>query len=119
MSERYHAALSRARVVFVPPGRGYNTQRLTDGWAHGCLVLSPQLTERVGMPEPAAWREEAHHVRYRWDLSDLVERAREALGLGSELRERVAAGREHYLRAGPVEAQMRRIVGAMEGVVGA
>jgi hypothetical protein len=117
MSDAYHAALSRARVVFAPPGRGCSTQRLTDAWAHGCLVLSPQLTDRVRMPEAAAWMEETHHVRYRWDLSDLVERAREALEREPELRGRAAAGRDHYLRAGPLEAQMRRVFGAMEEMV--
>jgi hypothetical protein len=119
MNEDYHAALSRSRVVFAPPGRGCNTQRITDAWAHNCLVLSPQLTDKVRMPEPAAWEREAHHVCYRWDLSDLVERAREALEREAELRGRAEAGHEHYLRAGPVGAQMRRIVAAMEEVVAA
>jgi hypothetical protein len=114
MSAEYDAAMSRARVAFTPPGRGYSTQRLTDGWAHRCLVLTPRLTDRVQLPEPRSWWAETHHVCYRWDLLDLAAKARFALEHENELGDRVEAGHAYFKRWGTVAAQVAQITRAME-----
>ncbi|MHB8690427.1 MAG: hypothetical protein ACYDHH_04210 [Solirubrobacteraceae bacterium] len=109
MHIRYARVMARSAVIFCPPGLGYNTTRHTEAWRQRRLVLSAPVHERVMMPEPELWREEALGVHFRWDGSDLVDRCRWAIDNASALAERVAEGHAYYLRWGTAQARLDQI----------
>ncbi|MHB8690421.1 MAG: hypothetical protein ACYDHH_04180 [Solirubrobacteraceae bacterium] len=105
----YAATMGRSTMIFAPPGYGYNTYRHAEAWRQQRLVLSPPLHERILMPEPELWAQEALSVHYRWDGSDLVDTARWALDYAEELADRVQTGHGYYRRWGTREAQINQI----------
>jgi hypothetical protein len=116
MNRAYRDALTRTRVVFAPPGRGCSTQRLTDAWMHECVVLSPDLAERIRVPQPRLWVNEAHYVRYSWSLDDLVERAKFAIERADDLSDRARVGREYAERWGAPDRQMATVVRSLREI---
>lgn len=104
--ELYRRVLYESAAVFSPPGAGYNCHRHAEAWAYKRLLLTCPLHERVLLPEPALWYEEAIHVQYAWDGSDLEERSLWMLDNLDALKDRVDEGFGYYLRWAPIETQL-------------
>lgn len=102
----YRRILIESAAVFSPPGAGYNCHRHAEALAYRRLLLTCPLHERILLPEPELWSEEALGVQYAWDGSDLEERALWMLDNLDSFGERVDEGFGYYLRWVPIEAQL-------------
>lgn len=118
IADTYCNVMGRARVAFVPPGRGPNTIRMSEAFAAEAVILSPNLAEVVAMPEPERWRSEDFYCSYSWDRTDLVQRAEQAIALGNSEREsKVQAGLRYFERWGSPPAQVSRLAEALRQAV--
>ncbi len=102
--KQYARTLDASRVVFSPPGLGYNCCRHAEAMARRRLLLVNPLHERILVPEATLWREQRICVTYRWDAADLVDRARFALH--ADHSDRIDEAARYYRRWGRSDVQV-------------